>query len=383
MKKILRNKILKISIILLLLITTYNFAAPNFLDSTTAYAVGDLNIDWGVPSGDPIFVVENMLPGDMESREVEVTNNASTSRPIGIRSIKTLETKAFSTVLDFVILDGATPIYGTGSPTGPKTLDEFFAESSAIDGISLTTLSSSASKTFTFKVTFEESANNDFQKAQVIFDLIIGIGFDVPQECLDINFFGSPIFGTEGDDKIKGTNKNDLIIAFEGNDKVKASNGDDCIIGGPGDDKLDGSNGKDVIFGNEGDDVLDGSNGGDILIGGEGNDKLKGTNGKDYLDGGPGNDKVDASNGDDEIFGGEGDDEIKASNGDDFIIAGPGNDKVDAGNGNDYVEGNEGDDELRGRNGNDTLLGGADNDIARGDSGTDTCDAEVIFSCEL
>ena len=364
-KQSIKKRIYKILLIILSLGTIYSFASPKFLNPSTAYAVGDLEIDWGVTTGDPIFVVNNMMPGDIEQRSVSVTNNAAVSRPVAVRGEKTSESLNLSTVLDFVILDGATPIYGAGSPTGAKTLAQFFTDSAGINGILLSTLAPSASTTYTFKATFDVNAGNEFQNAQVIFDLIIGIAFDVPTECSLINFSGNPIFGTSGNDNIHGTNFNDLIIAFEGNDKVDASNGDDCIIGGPGNDKLDASNGNDVVFGNEGNDKLDGSNGEDLLIAGSGNDKLYGTNGNDQM------------------YGEEGNDIFDGSNGNDYMIGGPGNDKFDGGNGNDYVEGNEGNDTMVGRNGNDMLLGGSDTDSANGNLGTDTCDAESETSCEL
>src|SRR3989344_3822368 len=94
----------------------------------TAYAVGGLNVEWGVPDGDPIFVVGNMLPGDIESREVEVINGDTVARTVTIKGIKTAETLNFSSILDFVILEGLTPIYGNGSGTGSKTLADFFTD---------------------------------------------------------------------------------------------------------------------------------------------------------------------------------------------------------------------------------------------------------------
>lgn len=348
----------------------FNLALPKFLNNSTAYAVGDFDVIWGVPDGNPIFVVANMLPGDIEQRTVSVTNNGTVPRQVAVRGVKTSETGNLSTVLDFVILNGITPVYGTGSPTGPKTLAQFFTDSGAINGIGLSTLAPSATTTYTFKATFDIGAGYEFQNTSVVFNLIIGIAFDIPAECSQINFSGNPIFGTSGNDNIHGTNFNDLIIVFEGEDKVNASNGNDCIVGGPGNDKLNGSNGADVIFGNEGDDILDGSNGGangtgDLLIAGSGNDKLYGTNGKDSM------------------FGEEGSDYLDGSNGNDYMIGGSGNDTFDAGNGNDYVEGNEGNDTMVGRNGNDTLIGGAHSDSANGNLGTDTCDAEIETSCEL
>src|SRR3989344_3299444 len=309
MKHKLKFRIFKIFVIAMAAALTFNLASPKFLEKSTAQAVGDLTVDWGIGVGDvgPIFVVNNMAPGDSQSRSVSVINNASTARPVGVRGVKNSETGDLATVLDIKITEGLTTLYS-------GTLSQFFTDSSGIDGIPLSTLAPSASTTYTFKVTFQESAENEFQNASVVFDLIAGIAFEVPAECSDMNFSGNPIFGTSGNDNIKGTNFNDLIIAFEGDDKVNGSNGNDCIVGNEGNDTIDGSNGADVIFGNEGDDILDGSNGGvngtgDLLIAGSGNDKLYGTNGKDQL------------------FGEEGDDYLDGSNGNDYMIGGAGNDK--------------------------------------------------------
>jgi len=382
-KQYIKKRILKILLIILSLATIYSFVAPKFLENSTAFAVGDLTVDWGIGTGDvgPIFNVTNMAPGDMVSHSVDVTNNASSPRDVAVRGLKTSETGGLSTVLDIVISENGTDLYG--GTTGSKTLAQFFTDSSGIDGIPLSTLAPSAFTTYTFKVTFQDSASNDFQATNVVFDLKIGIAIHVPDECKDIQFSGDPIFGTENRDVLHGTNGNDLILAFEGNDIVNASNGDDCIVGGSGDDILHGSNGRDVILGEGGNDRIDGSNGDDVLIGGDGNDVIDGSNGDDRINGGEGNDKILASNGNDQIDAGGGNDQVEGSNGNDDIILGSGNDKADGGNGNDIIQGNEGNDTLVGRNGNDILLGGPGTDSANGNLGVDTCNAETEISCEL
>lgn len=357
-------KLIKIFVISLALALAYNLASPAFVSNQTAFAAGDLTIDWGVQTGEPIFTVTGMMPGDVESRPVEVTNNASVARPVGVRGIPTNDLDGMSQVVDFVISENGTDLYG--GTIGAKTLAQFFIDSAGPDGLPLSTLAPSATTTYTFTATFDINADNTYQGAIVVFDLQIGISISVPQECLDAGIvIENIIFGTVNDDNITGTNKNDLIFGLEGDDKINGSNGNDCIVGGPDNDKLNGSNGKDVVLGQEGDDVVDGSNGVDLSYGGPGSDKMNGTNGVDNM------------------FAGEGDDTVNASNGNDYVIAGPGNDTIDAGNGVDYVEGNEGDDDMKGRNGNDILLGGPDTDKADGGLGTDTCQAETLISCEL
>lgn len=335
-----KTKIFKIlfPVLIVIFVAFYGFSEKL---TSTAFAIGDLTIDWGVPSGNPIFVVNNMLPGDLEERSVSITNSASTTRPVGVRGIKTSETGGISSVLNIEIFDGPTLLYG------PKTLDEFFSESIGLDGIPLSNLGPGDTTTFKFMVTFIESAGNEYQEKQVIFDIQIGIAVDVPENCEQIQFSGPPIFGTSGNDKIMGTRFNDLIFAFEGEDRVFSHGGDDCIIGGPGNDELRGELGDDWIFGTDGNDLLIGAVGDDHIFGEGGNDEIRGENNNDFADGGEGNDVIKGGNGTDHLLGGSGDDELK---------------------------GEAGADNLSGDGGVDKLNGGA---------AVDTCDGEIEINCEI
>jgi len=102
-----------------------------------------------------------------------------------------------------------------------------------------------------------------------------------PEACLDIEFSGPPILGTNNSENISGTPGNDLIFALGGHDKVEGGSGDDCIVGGPGHDRLNGNNGSDVLLGESGFDILRGNNDNDLLIGGPDADYADGDNGTD------------------------------------------------------------------------------------------------------
>lgn len=367
MMKILNYKVLTIlalAIVLVFAFTQTNILGNFMRNNSTVKAVGDLNVDWGVPDGQPIFTVNNFLPGDSETRTVQIINGAALVKPVAVRGKWVSELKDLADILDFKISEGGVDLYGGVSPTGVKTLTDFFNESAGIEGIGLFSVNPGQTRTVNFTVKFPETAGNNFQNAGVVFDIIIGIAFEVPEQCRNIHFSGNPIFGTERRDVLNGTNGNDLIIAFGGNDVVNSSNGDDCLVGGLGNDVLRGSNGQDVILGDEGDDRIDGSNGDDLLFGGSGNDTIDASNGNDRVEGNDGNDKIDGSNGDDTIDGGAG------------------NDVIDGGNGNDFVNGGPNDDKILGKNGNDNLIGQDGNDWADGGLGTDTCEAETKKSCE-
>ncbi|WP_143555227.1 calcium-binding protein [Snodgrassella alvi] len=74
------------------------------------------------------------------------------------------------------------------------------------------------------------------------------------------------------------------------NQKIAGTNGDDILNGGDGNDTLYGQSGNDTLNGNDGNDILWGGNGNDILNGGNGHDTLYGDSGYDILNGGAGND---------------------------------------------------------------------------------------------
>ncbi len=80
------------------------------------------------------------------------------------------------------------------------------------------------------------------------------------------------IAGTDGNDKLVGTRRADVIAAGDGNDVIKGLAGNDTVCGGAG---------KDTELGGKGRDLLRGE---------VGKDKLKGGPGKDKLKGGPGDD---------------------------------------------------------------------------------------------
>lgn len=317
-------------------------------EKKTAYAVGDLNVIWGVPDGDPIFVVSNMLPGDAENRNVDVANGGTAPRDIGIRGVKTEETASFAAILDFVISEGGNDLYGGTSPTGPKTLQEFFDDSDGPSGLFLSTINSGNSITYNFETTFPPDSGNEYQGAKVVFDLIIGISVDIPTECQEINLLSDPIIGTAQGETLNGTSGNDLIMGLEGSDIINGNGGDDCILGGPGaENSIHGGEGNDVIFGNEGADSIYGEAGDDLIIGGLGADTMRGGDGNDHL---IGNEDADL---------------------------------LEGGNDNDFLEGNDNSDTLRGEAGDDNLVGGSGIDGADGGLNTDTCDAESKTNCEL
>lgn len=292
------KKIIKLSLLILfltLLVTQWSNITNIFLPKT-AFAVGDLTVNWGVPEGNPIFTLSNFAPGSSESRTVNITNGAASPRPVGIRGIQTSDPGNLASVLTIVIKKNGTDIYGGTSPTGAKTVSQFFTDSTLPDFVSLTTLNPAASATYSITVTFQTSAGNPFQNKTLIFDLKIGINIAAPLACSDM-VFGNVIFGTQRGDKLNGTSGNDLIFGLEGGDLIDGKGGDDCIVGGAGGDSLNGNTGNDKVFGEGGGDLVQGGVGNDYLEGNDGSDSLSGGNNNDTLLGGNGSDNANGNSG--------------------------------------------------------------------------------------
>ena len=188
------------------------------------------------------------------------------------------------------------------------------------------------------------------------------------------------IVGTEGDDVLTGTERNDkiwgkggddIIFGLGGHDKIWGGDGVDIVSGGNGHDRIWGGEGGDILAGDSGNDRISGGDGADQLFGGEGHDRLYGGRDDDVLVGDAGNDRLSGGDGNDILAGGAGNDRVYGGRGNDTLIDTGGNDSLFGGDGDDFVFGGEGRDHLYGGQGNDTLDGHDDNDRLYGGHGDD------------
>lgn len=168
---------------ILLLTFVIGIAFPQFFNNSVAFAAGNLNIDWGVAEGDPIFVVDDFKPCDVEKREVNIENNYDDPKKVSVIGVNTEETGEIAGVIHFAISNGSVDIYG--GTTGVKTLKDFFEDSADPEGIVLVTLNQNQSKEFFFTATFQCDAGNEYQQKKVVFDLKIGV-LVKPEECPNV-----------------------------------------------------------------------------------------------------------------------------------------------------------------------------------------------------
>jgi Ca2+-binding RTX toxin-like protein len=106
---------------------------------------------------------------------------------------------------------------------------------------------------------------------------------DPPAECGDLKAYAGVVWGTMGDDVLRGGNRPQVLMGLGGNDEIHGGNSGDCLVGGPGNDRLIGDSSKDILLGGDGDDHLDGGNAKDHLDGGADTDTCLGGNGKDTV----------------------------------------------------------------------------------------------------
>jgi hypothetical protein len=250
--------------------------------------------------------------------------------------------------------------------------------------------------------------------------LVIGAGVVAPAHAAPTCWGRTvTVWGTPGDDVIRGTTAREVIHGRGGDDVIYSGNTKeapadrDFICGGGGADTLHGSEVDEALVGGWGNDVLDarGAGEGDFLVGGPGNDSLAGGRGsfrtiasyerssrpvKVALEGGSGRAsgqgrdtltgiwQVVGSDFSDTITGGVRR-AISGRGGDDLITVNPSSvpDLVAGGRGSDtitvdttgfegLVSGGAGDDVLRGSFGEDSLLeGGPGSDSVFGRGGID------------
>ncbi|MDQ3646048.1 MAG: hypothetical protein M3345_03835 [Actinomycetota bacterium] len=104
---------------------------------------------------------------------------------------------------------------------------------------------------------------------------------------------------------------------------------------------ITGTNGNDRLQGTARDEVICGLGGNDVLLGGRGADRLLGDKGADRLEGNRGHDLLEGLRGDDTLYGQKGDDDLRGGPGDDDLFGGPGRDRCRGGTGRDTAQGCE------------------------------------------
>jgi len=149
-----------------------------FVLSTATVHAANLEVDF---EADPLFSEVNFLPGNEVTRTVEVTNNSESEQDIIMEAINAVDDDGLGDALELVITEGETTLY-----------DDMLSDFLRAGEVSLSSLSSGDSKTYTFGVTFDDTTGNDVMGAGLSFDLCVGF------EGGDTNC-GDTVIGNEGE----------------------------------------------------------------------------------------------------------------------------------------------------------------------------------------
>ena len=147
---------LKILILPITIITMLGSFAPR------AFAVSPMTV---VFESNPLFGVVNFLPGDSKDGDAIVTNNTDTPQSVYAESVNGFDPDGLGSQLYLKVFENGNIV-----PVYQNEFDDFL---SAVP-VPLSSLGALATKTYTFEVSFIDSADNDYMGKSLGFDLCIG-----------------------------------------------------------------------------------------------------------------------------------------------------------------------------------------------------------------
>jgi uncharacterized protein (TIGR03118 family) len=154
------------------------------------------------------------------------------------------------------------------------------------------------------------------------------------------------IMGTDQNDCLYGSNKDDFFSAGAGDNTLFGKNGDNVFVAEDGNDVAYGGSGRDLFYLGDGNNTMYGKQGTNLFVTGKGDDVAYGGKDSDFFSLGDGDNIAYGKGGNDIFITGNGNDIIHAGSGKDYIYTGAGNDLIYANGGNDIIGAGTGDDTL-------------------------------------
>ncbi len=123
---------------------------------------------------EPMFDSSNFYPGKIVEKTFTVENTDDKKQLVMIKASQVIIPSVIqlSGVLNIVISQNGKSLYGTGSPTGKKTLAAFLAEK---DGVKLSNLNPLEKSEYDMSVQMDNTAGDEYQGRSISFDIIVGI----------------------------------------------------------------------------------------------------------------------------------------------------------------------------------------------------------------
>ena len=113
----------------------------------------------------PLFGEVNFLPGDSKDGDVEVNNGTGATQSVYAESVNGSDPDGLGSQLNLTVFEDGSPLLGF-----PMTFSNFLSAGP----VSLSSLGAGATTTYTFEVSFIDSADNDYMGKSLGFDLCIG-----------------------------------------------------------------------------------------------------------------------------------------------------------------------------------------------------------------
>jgi hypothetical protein len=168
-----------INILFLNLIFGLSFVMPMQVQATFQNTP-DLEVNWGVKDGSPIFDIKDTKPCDEIKRDVVITNKSSFNRKLKVQTKFDGNPGLLARGLYMTISQGNNILYGGNNS---KTLLNLQADSESKNGMVLITLTPKQKLTLRFTVKFPCSAGNEYQGKKTKFDLILSLDEQSPHFC--------------------------------------------------------------------------------------------------------------------------------------------------------------------------------------------------------
>lgn len=162
-----------IIILTLILLTMAVLFYRSKIDTRIVRAFGPLRV---VFQSFPLFNEANWYPGKSKEATISVENTDIFGRTIGVKAVDINETgnPQLSNGLSIQILQNNEILYGEGSATGRKTLNDFYNE----NVVWLSQIGKGNVKDYNFVIRMDEESGNEYQNKSTEFDLLVGIDID-------------------------------------------------------------------------------------------------------------------------------------------------------------------------------------------------------------
>lgn len=156
----------------------------------------------------PLFGEVNFLPGDTEEGNVEVNNGSGTEQDVYAESVNGFDPDGLGSRMRLQVFENANPV---------AVYDDDFDNFLSAGHVLLSALGAGATTTYTFEVSFIDSADNNYQGKSLGFDLCIGFSGGAFQ-CGDTVIGDEEDTGggdnNDGGDQIPGTGGGPVTLAI-------------------------------------------------------------------------------------------------------------------------------------------------------------------------